>query len=476
MTEAHSAREAAARALFAVREEGAWSAPALRRYAAGLSARDAALATALTGGVLQNRAMCDFYLAQFSSIRLKKVQPRILDILRLAVYQMVWLDRIPNAAAVNESVALARTLCHADKRTAGYVNGVLRALARSIDKLPQPDCATKAEYYSLRYSHPQWLTELYLEQFGLKQTRRLLEADNAPAPTVLRVNTLRAQVQQVQDELAAQGIRVAPHSCIPNCLTASGTGNIEKLPAFAEGRVTVQDGASQMSVYALDPQPDDRVLDCCAAPGGKSFFIAERMQNTGTVVSCDVYGHKLEKIQEGAERLGLMNIQAELQDASQFRPEWEGKFDRVLCDVPCSGMGIIRKKPEIRYKDEQELRGLPEIQRAILDNACRYVRPGGILVYSTCTLLRRENEEIVDWFVQTHPMFEKTAFSIPVCDEEVEGSVTLLPHIHDTDGFFVAKFRKMAYYEDDPARGNGTGGGAGRNTGAHASENVYDKT
>lgn len=449
MTDVHSAREAAAYALFAIREDGAWSAPVLRKYAAGLSARDAALATALTGGVLQNRAMCDFYLAQFSNIRLKKIQPRILDILRLAVYQMIWLDRIPNAAAVNESVELARTLCHADRRTVGYVNGVLRSIARNLDHLPQPDCETKAEYYSLRYSHPQWLTELYLQQFGLKQTRLLLEADNAPAPTVLRVNTLRADLPQVQEELSRQGVHAVPHSCIPNCLTVSGTGNIETLPAFAEGRVTVQDGASQMSVYALDPQPDSLVLDCCAAPGGKSFFIAERMKNTGTVVSCDIYAHKLEKIRTGAERLGLTNIRTELQDASVFRPDWQGKFDYVLCDVPCSGMGIIRKKPEIRYKDEQTLRDLPAIQRAILHNACRYVRPGGILVYSTCTLLRRENEEIANWFLQTHIMFEKVAFSIPVCENTVDGSITLLPHIHDTDGFFVAKFRKMAYYEDD---------------------------
>lgn len=452
MTDIHSAREAAARALFAVREEGAWSAPALRKYAAGLSARDAALATALTGGVLQNRAMCDFYLAHFSAVKLKKLQPRILDLLRLAVYQMVWLDRIPNAAAVNESVELARRLCRANRRTTGYLNGVLRALARSIDSLPQPDCATKAEYYSLRYSHPQWLTERYLEQFGLKQTRLLLEADNRPAPTVLRVNTLRADAAQVREELEQQGISVRPHPRIPDCMTVSGTGSLEKLPAFAEGRVTVQDGASQMSVYALTPKPDTRVLDCCAAPGGKSFLIAERMQDTGEVISCDVYPHKLKLIEEGAARLGLHNIRTRQQDAAQLRPEWEEQFDAVLCDVPCSGMGIIRKKPEIRYKDEAALRELPALQRAIVDNACRYVRTGGVLVYSTCTLFRCENEEIAEWFLRTHPEFEPEVFSLPVCDEPVNGFVTLLPHIHETDGFFVAKFRKKAYYKNDSAR------------------------
>lgn len=449
VVEISTAREAAARTLFAIREKDAWSAPALKKYAAGLSGRDAALATTLVNGVLQNRSMCDFYLAHFSNVRLKKVESRVLDILRLGVYQIVWLDRIPDAAAVNESVRLVRGLCHANRQTTGYINGVLRAVARNVDHLPQPDCATKAEYYALRYSHPQWLVERYLQQFGLKQTRLLLEADNQPAPTILRVNTLRADTEQVLTELIQQGVQVRKHGTIPDCLIASGTGSMEKLPAFAEGRVTVQDGASQMSVYALDPQPESKVLDCCAAPGGKSFFIAAYMKNTGTVVSCDIFDHKLKKIREGAERLGLTGIQTELQDASVFRPEWEEKFAYVLCDVPCSGMGIIRKKPEIRYKDAEQLHSLPELQRAILENACRYVQPGGTLVYSTCTLLQEENEDVVNWFVQTHPAFQKEAFLLPVCEQPVEGCITLLPQVHDTDGFFVAKFRKMAYYYKD---------------------------
>lgn len=203
-----------------------------------------------------------------------------------------------------------------------------------------------------------------------------------------------------------------------------------------------------MSVYALNPQPGDTVLDCCAAPGGKSFFIAERMRGTGRVISCDIFPHKLDKIKDGAQRLGLGTIEIQLQNAADFCPAWEGKLDAVLCDVPCSGMGIIRKKPEIRYKDEAELAGLPAVQRAILDNACRYVRDGGTLVYSTCTLLREENEDVAAWFLETHPAFALEPFSLPVCAQPCEGSVTLFPHIHNTDGFFVAKFRKMAYYKD----------------------------
>lgn len=444
MTDTMTAREAAARTLFAIREEEAWSAPMLQMYTAQMSPRDAALATALTGGVLQNRSMCDFYLAHFSKIRLKKVQPRILDLLRIGVYQLLWMQRIPDSAAVNETVQLARSLCHADRRTAGYINGVLRAIARNKDQLPHPNCETKEEYYALRYSHPRWLTEQYLKQFGVKQTRLLLEADNQPAPTVLRINTLQSDREQVWQELEEQGVKVQAHETIPNCLLVSGTGNLKRLSVFAEGRVTVQDGASQMSVYALDPKPGMQVLDCCAAPGGKSFFIAERMQNTGTVVSCDVYDHKLDKIQEGAQRLGLNCIQTQLQDAAVFRPEWEERFDAVLCDVPCSGMGIIRKKPEIRYKAEESLRELPNMQLDIVNNASQYVKVGGTLVYSTCTLLQQENEGVVQSFLHHHPAFELVHFSLPVCSGPVAGYVTLLPHIHNTDGFFVAKMRKKS--------------------------------
>ncbi|MDO5547247.1 MAG: 16S rRNA (cytosine(967)-C(5))-methyltransferase RsmB [Eubacteriales bacterium] len=438
-----TAREAAARALFSIQEDGAWSAQAIQRFAGGLERRDAALATALVGGVLQNQAMCDFYLSHYSKLRLKKIQPRILLLLRLAIVQIVWMDRIPDSAAVNESVRLAKLLCHADSRTTGYMNGVLRAISRGKDALPKPNCATKEEFYSLFYSTPRWLTAALIEQMGERETRKLLEANNQPAPTVLRVNQRRADTESVLRELREQGMEAEKHETIPHCLVVKGTGSIADLPCFAEGRVTVQDGASQMSVYALDPKPGSMVLDCCAAPGGKSFFLSERMNHTGTVYSCDIFAHKLKKIQEGAQRLGCSNITTFLQDAAVFRPEWEGKADYVLCDVPCSGLGIIRKKPEIRYKDPRELEQLPEIQRSILNNCSRYVRPGGTLVYSTCTILRRENQEVVDAFLAAHPEYALCAFSLPVCGRCEEGHITLFPHIHGTDGFFVAKFQKM---------------------------------
>lgn len=445
--ERHGAREAAALALFSIHEEGAWSAQAVDRYAKHLSPRDTALATALVGGVLQHQAMCDWYLTKFSHTRLKKIEPRILDLMRLAVYQMVWMDRIPNSAAINESVELARRLCRGRKQTIGFVNAVLRSVDRQCDDLPRPDCPTKEEYYALEFSHPLWLSTLLCEEYGYKQARLMMQANNQPAPTVLRVNTLRAQTEDVLRALLEAGIRAELHESIPNCITCTGTGSLRELALFQSGAVTVQDGASQMSIWALNPQPGSVMIDCCSAPGGKSFFAAERMNNTGAIRSCDIFDHKLNKIREGAERLGLSILHPALQDASEFVPEWEASADYVLCDVPCSGLGIIRKKPEIRYKDPAELEQLPELQYAILENCARYVKNGGTLVYSTCTVLRRENQEIVKRFQKAHPEFELCSFSLPVCEEKVDGMITLLPHIHKTDGFFVAKFRKMPYYQ-----------------------------
>lgn len=438
-----TAREAAARALFLIDEEGAWSAPAVSRFADNLPKRETALATTLVGGVLQNRAMCDFYLSHFSNIRLKKIQPRVRTLMQMAIYQIAWLDRIPDSAAVNETIELVKRLCRADVRTVRFVNGVLRAVSRGKQSLPQPNCATKEEFYSLFYSTPRWLTALLIEQYGERETRRLLEANNQPAPTVLRVNTMRANIETVRDELQELGVSVQQHETIPNCLVVSGTGNVGQLPCFADGRVTVQDGASQMSVYALDPQAGSTVIDCCAAPGGKSFFAAERMKGSGRVISCDIFEHKLNKIEQGARRLGYDNISVCLQDACQFRPEWEEKAEYVLCDVPCSGLGIIRKKPEIRYKDPEELEQLPHLQRKILENCSRYVKPGGVLVYSTCTVLRRENEAVTREFLSNHPEFRAERFSLPVNGGNDAADVTLLPHIHNTDGFYVAKFKKI---------------------------------
>ncbi|MFR3787740.1 MAG: 16S rRNA (cytosine(967)-C(5))-methyltransferase RsmB [Agathobaculum desmolans] len=440
-------REAAAFTLFSMTEEAAWSDGALHHYLAraGLTGRDAALASRLVYGTVQNQMLLDWYLRRFSSVRLGKIAPRVLICLRMGLYQLILLDKIPAHAAVDETVALVRRHCHANDRTVSFVNAVLRRAAQAVqeDALPALDCPDKESYYALRYSHPEWLVRLWSKQFGRKMAERICRADNADTPVSVRVNTLRTTPEQAAQELEAAGLTVAPHRAFAEILLCSG-GDVAALPAFAAGRVTVQDAASALAAAAADPHPGDRVLDCCAAPGGKSFAMAERMRGEGQVLSCDIYAHKLERIRAGADRMGLSNVQTVLQDAAASRAEWVQQADVVLCDVPCSGLGIIRKKPEIRYKNPAELENLPALQAKILRNCAQYVRPGGTLVYSTCTILQRENEDVVRAFLAEHTDFAAAPWSHPVCGAREDGMVTLLPPLHDTDGFFIAKLHRRA--------------------------------
>ena len=442
-----TAREVAAFTLFSMVEDGAWSDGALHYYLqrAELSLRDRALATRLAYGVVQNELLCDWYLRQFSKLRLSKIAPRVRICLRLGIYQLILSDRIPAHAAVDETVALIRHYGHANDRAVGFANGILRTVAQAVadNTLPRLNCPDKESFYSLRYSHPEWLVRRLTAQYGQKETAKLLEANNQIAPVSIRVNQLRIQPQEALARLVADGFSVRQHPMVPSILLAE-SGDIAAHPLFIQGAVTIQDTASAVCVEVLDPQPNTFVLDCCAAPGGKTFYIAERMNNCGTLISCDIYAHKLEKIQQGADRLGLSIVQPTLQDAAQYRPEWQGRADFVLCDVPCSGMGIIRKKPEIRYKNADELDNLPEIQQNILENCARYVRPGGTLVYSTCTILQAENQAVVHAFLQNHPNFEAVPIAHPIFGQADDGMITLLPSVHNTDGFFFAKLRRIS--------------------------------
>ncbi|MDO5141987.1 MAG: 16S rRNA (cytosine(967)-C(5))-methyltransferase RsmB [Eubacteriales bacterium] len=440
-----SPREVAAWTLFSMREEGAWSDGALHHYLsrAALSGRDAALAARLAYGTVQNQILLDHYLRQFSRVRLAKIAPRVLDLLRMGLYQLILLDKIPAHAAVSETVALVRRYARANERTVAFVNGVLRSVARAVeaDALPALDRPDKESYYALRYSHPEWLVRRWSEQFGIRLAGQICAANNADTPLSVRVNTARTTPEAAQRELEAAGLTVTPHRAMPTILLCHG-GAVAALPAFTEGRITIQDAASALAAIVADPQPGDTVLDCCAAPGGKSFAMAERMQGKGSVTACDIHAHKLERIAAGAARLGLPIVHAQLQDAAQPCADWMGAADVVLCDVPCSGLGIIRKKPEIRYKEPGTLTGLRALQARILQNCAQYVRPGGTLVYSTCTIIRRENEDVVRAFLAENTAFHPVPWSHPVCGTREDGMATLLPPVHDTDGFFIAKLRR----------------------------------
>ncbi|MBQ7566035.1 MAG: 16S rRNA (cytosine(967)-C(5))-methyltransferase RsmB [Oscillospiraceae bacterium] len=423
-----NARGTALSALIACRKRGAWSDSVLKTYIArdGLDQRDAALASRLCYGVIQNRRLLDFYIAHFLTGSLQKLQPVVLDILRLGAYQIALADRIPDSAAVNEAVEQAKK--YANPRAAGLVNGVLRAMSRA-EALPQPgDLAT-------RFSHSPALVELFRLNVGDELLEPLLKSHNETPPTTLQVNTLKTSAEIIAAETGGTA-----HPWLPDCVTVAGVGDVAALPCFTRGEVYAQDAASRLAVLAADPGPGMRVLDCCAAPGGKSFACAIAMENRGEILSCDLHENKLRHIEQGAARLGLSIIRTAACDAREFAPERENAFDLVLCDAPCSGLGVIRKKPDIREKDLGAIAALPQVQLDILRTVGKYVKPGGVLLYSTCTILKRENEEVVRAFLQDAP-FAPEDFSFAALSSR-DGMLTLLPCVHGTDGFFIAKLRK----------------------------------
>ena len=438
------AREAAMLALNACQRQGGWSDGALKKQlaAAELSGRDAALATQLCFGVLQNQMLLDFYLSKFSNIPLKRMEGKVVQTLRLGAYQMLFLTRIPHSAAVNSAVTLVKTHCK-NPRAAGMVNGILRSMERSLQNTPVIPQGDPVAYLSTLYSHPEWLVKEFILSLGEEETAQMLAADNSQPPTAVMVNTTRTTVEALKAMLEADHVEAKPHPWLENCLLLSRTGDLERLEAFQQGLFYVQDPASRLSVLAAGAKPGMRVLDCCAAPGGKSFAAAIAMENQGEIVSCDLHPHKKKLIQAGADRLGLTIITPKTADGKVFRPEWERAFDLVLVDAPCSGLGVIRKKPDIRYKDPAPLADLPAVQLDILRNAARYVRPGGTLMYSTCTLLYRENGEVVETFLAENKACKAEAFTLPGPVGPVQsGSVTLWPHRHGTDGFFISKMRR----------------------------------
>ena len=433
------ARETALNALIACRKSGAWSNGVLKEYIQRdrLDSRDAALATRLCYGVLQNRQKLDFYLKQLLTGKLTGLHPVVRDILHLGLYQIYELDKIPDSAAVNESVTLAKKY-NKNPKAASLVNGVLRNAVRSQGQLKEPVS------YADKYSHPDALLSLLKANLPKGKLEPMLIANNASPQTVVQVNTLRITAAALMERLAGEHVLAEPHGWMRDCLVLSGTGSIESLPSFKEGLFYVQDPAAKLSVLcARLPKEETRVLDCCSAPGGKSFAAAIAMEGHGSITSCDVHAHKTGLIQQGAARLGLTNITVRQQDATQRLPQWVEAMDVVIADVPCSGLGIIRKKPDIRYKNLEEMKQLPALQLAILENQAGYVKKGGVLLYSTCTVLKAENQDVVHSFLEKHRDFSLEPLDLPeVFPKNETGMLTLIPGEYDTDGFFICRLRR----------------------------------
>lgn len=427
-----NAREVAAQALFSVYENNTWSESAINRLFIenDISINDRSLATRICYGVLQNDLLCDWYIDYFT--KGKKIYNKTRIILRIGVYQLLFLDKIPESAGVNTAVELA--LKYTGKSSIGFTNAVLRNIARTKKSLPEIPKDDIKKYLSIKYSHPQPLVGLFLKEFGEKFTEELLIENNKIPKIHIRINTLKNNKDEILNKFSYS------LEIIENTMQMDKISVDNK--EFKDGDMYIQDLASQMPIYALNPKENSVVTDVCAAPGGKSFLAAQFMNNKGIINSFDIYDKKIEIINNTAKKLGIDIIRAKINDGRTLNKDIVDSSDFVICDVPCSGFGIIRKKPEIRNKDIDDIKGLPKLQLQILENASKYVKPGGYIVYSTCTILKRENYGVIEKFLEHNKEFYADEFTIPLENTKKCSNITLYPHIHNTDGFFIAKLRR----------------------------------
>lgn len=404
---------------------------------AELSDRDKAFAAALFYGVLERRLTLDHVIRTNSKIAFEKLDKAAVQILRTGLYQVLYMPSVPESAAVNESVKMCKKLkCFSAQ---GFVNGMLRSFIRSGKKISYLGISPEKRL-SVEYSCPEWLTEKFISEYGMDFAVRALKASVGKPPVYARVNILRTTTDKVIAELAKHRIKAAPYPGLVNCIRLEKAGDIEKCAPFRQGLFHVQDISSQLCCLTLRPVVNETVLDVCAAPGGKSFTLAELMGNNGKLYSMDLHDMRVGLIEDGAARLGIKIITAMQNDASKFNGALP-QADRVLCDVPCSGFGVIRRKPEIKYKPPEEFAGLPEIQYRILETSARYVKSGGTLVYSTCTLSRAENDDVADRFAASHPEFMPIVQPVPL-SAPGDYKRTYCPDENGGDGFFTASFRR----------------------------------
>lgn len=408
--------------------------------------KDTALFTRLVYGTVQHRNTLDFYLDVFLK---KDPEPWVRELLRLAVYQMAYLDRVPDRAVLHESVEIAKRRGH--KGIASLVNGVLRTIQRK--GLPKTDhIADPLQRLAVETSHPQWLLDRWISQYGRETVRRICEANNMPAKVTVRTNTMKTTRDELIDRLRDEGIEAISGKLAPEAIEIK-KGVVQHTKSFTDGLVTIQDESSMLVAHALDVNEGMNVLDACAAPGGKTTHIAQLMNNTGGVIALDLHKHKVKLIEEQASRLGLTNVHAEALDSRKAGERFrEASFDRILIDAPCSGMGVIRRKPDIKWgKSPDDIGRLAVVQTEILETLAPLLKPGGKLVYSTCTIDREENEEIIASFLRHHPQFfpdQTLANRLPEVFQPSmnpeDGQMQILPHYFGTDGFYIAVLRKEA--------------------------------
>lgn len=409
----------------------------------GLSKKDRSLTTAIFYGVLERRIELDYIISLYSKTKLKKLSKDNLEILRMGVYQIKYMDKIPNSAVINESVKLAKM--RRQFKSTGFINAVLRSIDNNLNNIRIPkEKDDMLLYLSIKYSCPKWIVKHFVDSYNMQNTQKILQSLSGRPPLIIRVNTLKNTTDELIEILKFEGIN-ASRTILENALEINSIDSMSSIKAFREGRFHVQDLASQICCDILNPKEGQTVIDVCAAPGGKTFNIAQRLQNKGTMFSFDLYESKVNLIKDGAKRLGIEIINAFVRDASSQKDVMP-IADRVLCDVPCSGLGIIRRKPEIRYKNKEILDSLKSLQYLILCNSEKFTKENGILVYSTCTLNPLENTYVANKFLKEHNNYEPYEIKLPSGItrgiDEPKNQLTLLPGLNNTDGFFIAAFKK----------------------------------
>lgn len=410
-----------------------------------LPKQERAFITRVFEGTIENRIQIDYWINGISSVGVDRMKPMIREIIRIGVYQILYMDSVPDSAACNEAVKLTQKKGFYNLK--GFVNGVLRNISRQKGRLPLPSKEFPRAYLSVRYSMPEWLVRRWLASYGRETTEAMLEAFLQERPTTVRCRRFCTDQKETEKMLADQGVKVRPAPWFPYARYISGFNYIPALHAFREGRIQVQDVSSMLVGELAAPRPGDRVLDMCAAPGGKSLHVADMLKGTGFVEARDLTEYKVGLIEENIERTGVINMTARRQDATIPDRKSVKAFDIVLADLPCSGLGVIGRKTDIKYRvTPDRIRELVQLQRQMLHNAADYVKPGGVLVYSTCTICEEENEENVRWFLSHYPF---TAESLEeYLPEELQnedtgqGCIQLLPGIHGSDGFFIARMRR----------------------------------
>lgn len=418
-----SSRKVAFLALLEIDKNQAFSNLVLNKLIEKENPENPAFARELVYGVLKNRLYIDNIIDNLARSGVKKIKSRELNILRLGVYQIKFLESVPDYAAVDESVKLAKKYAHGKDK---FVNGALRNLIRSKDQDYLPSQENEIDYLSIKYSFSAWIIALWKKEYSLEKIQSILKASNETPELIVRVNSMITDRDALARELEVLDYEVKKSEMVDTALICKGSNLIET-DQFKDGKFSIQDEVSQIAVKTIDAKPQELILDMCAAPGGKTLAMAETMNNQGKILAFDIYQHKLDLIEKNAKRLNIKNIKTKCQNSSKIDRKYIDSFQKVLCDVPCSGLGVIRRKPEIKLKDKPDLESLYEIQSSILENGAKYLKVGGVLVYSTCTINKEENENQIQKFLKTNGNFE------------LEWSKQFLPDEDETDGFYIAK-------------------------------------